>query len=257
MLFLVDLKKMIAYSTIYQISSASFVIMFIDPVTAILFLEYHMFYKATLFMTTGIIIHTNWCSQDYRMFTLRRDTHISTITLTGVLTFASCSLWLTLGYYAKEAAIDDITKKLQEIHTETLLTMITIIAATIVYSTFIGGAQYGSQQAINLQTHKGNDTETTQNYCILAATTLLTLTTINFETYEATKTTKTTNTTMHANYTNEITTLIVLMYIGASSKQQLNIVEEEAGGRGGEGGIERVGEMGWCGWKEGGWTTTC
>lgn len=56
---MIDIKKMIAYSTVYQIGCAMFITVQVDQTLGIAYLEYHMFYKSTIFMITGIIIHTN------------------------------------------------------------------------------------------------------------------------------------------------------------------------------------------------------
>lgn len=64
-----DIKRIVAFSTIYQIASSMFVVFTIDFTLGYFLFCYHMFYKATLFMVLGVLIHTYFSIQDLRLIT--------------------------------------------------------------------------------------------------------------------------------------------------------------------------------------------
>jgi NADH:ubiquinone oxidoreductase subunit 5 (subunit L)/multisubunit Na+/H+ antiporter MnhA subunit len=64
-----DVKRIVAFSTIYQIAVSMFVCFAVDLYLGHLMFCYHMFYKATLFMVLGILVHTFFSVQDLRLMT--------------------------------------------------------------------------------------------------------------------------------------------------------------------------------------------
>lgn len=219
---IVDLKKMIAYSTVYQIGAAMFITICIDSLMGIAYLEYHMYYKAALFMTTGIIIHTNWCFQDFRMFTYKLTGHITTITLTILITICSCSLWLCFGFYLKEIIIDDISRRNSTQYVENTTIMLYIITVGTIYATFIGSLKIGYQQMINITTAFSSDTEIVQIYCALLLSLIILLTAINNDII----TLKQLNTnSLHTNYTTIIILYVLTLMTLWNWKIQLGVID--------------------------------
>lgn len=104
--FEIDFKKIIAFSTISQVSIMVLVILLGNCFLGLLHLLTHALYKALLFMCSGIIIHRHNNNQDIRYYSLN---HAITPFIRSV--FVVCSLSLIgfpflRGYYSKDLILE-------------------------------------------------------------------------------------------------------------------------------------------------------
>jgi len=110
-LALFDGKRLVAFSTIYQVGCSMFLVLFVDILYGLLYLSFHMFYKAILFMILGIIIHYYCNIQDYRFFMFNIYSMIMLYVLFLCIIFCASSLWFLFGYYVKELCLDFLLRK--------------------------------------------------------------------------------------------------------------------------------------------------
>nr|AYC65862.1 NADH dehydrogenase subunit 5 [Trichodectes canis] len=102
-----DLKKVIAYSTLVHLSMMITFYSVGDFYPSLVHLACHAFMKSTLFMMAGVMIHNNWGYQDSRIMSS------STITYPMVVfvCMASCSSMVGLpflsGFYSKELMLSE------------------------------------------------------------------------------------------------------------------------------------------------------
>ena len=94
-----DIKRIVAFSTIYQIAASMFVSFVVDFTFGYFLFCYHMFYKATLFMVLGVLVHVFFSIQDLRLITFSYSFFLL-FSILVVTIFDSLSLvfgWFTQG----------------------------------------------------------------------------------------------------------------------------------------------------------------
>lgn len=128
----VDLKKIVALSTLNQLS-----LIFISIVNRIKFISFfhlntHALFKRLLFLNVGIFIHENFSNQDKRLFSLRfhsknfftQTTLIRRISLIGVS--------FTSGFFSKDIILENLNFSLTQI--VLIIIIIFSISFTFIYT---------------------------------------------------------------------------------------------------------------------------
>lgn len=102
----VDLKKIVALSTLSQLSIIMFVLSFGFPKVAFFHLVVHAVFKALLFLSVGAYIHFNAGCQDFRLIGAGwRDLPISRRAML-VANISLCGLPFTRGFFSKDLIIE-------------------------------------------------------------------------------------------------------------------------------------------------------
>lgn len=100
------IKRLIAYSTIINISFSFCIILFLDFSLGFFFIIFHMFYKATIFIIVGLWLHFNYSIQDIRLFSLLLLSNafiLKILILIGSVN--ACAIFFFSGYYIKDYII--------------------------------------------------------------------------------------------------------------------------------------------------------
>nr|UEC47371.1 NADH dehydrogenase subunit 5 [Sistrurus miliarius] len=126
-----DIKKIIALSTTSQLGLMMTMLGLNQPALAFLHMTLHSFFKALIFLCSGLFIHNLNNEQDTRMMgNLLKTTPMTT----SFTTIASLSLFLS-GFYSKDTIIETMTTSHANLWAITITLIATILSAA--YSTQI------------------------------------------------------------------------------------------------------------------------
>lgn len=103
--FQMDIKRIVAYSTIYQICVSMFVSFVVDYSVGCFLFIYHMFYKSTLFMLLGAICHVFFNLQDVRQIVYLHSFFLLSSVLIWTI-FDSLAIWFVYGFYVKDYLVE-------------------------------------------------------------------------------------------------------------------------------------------------------
>merc|ERR1712212_1381682 len=146
-IFEIDMKKVIALSTLSQLGVIIIILGIIEPLLSFFHLLRHAYFKAMLFMCAGIVIHNIKDYQDIRK--IRMISNIIPITF-SVITVANlrlCGLPFLRGFYSKDIILEVII-----LSTDRL-----IIFAIIIVATFFTVAYSCRMSFLLIITHSGKD----------------------------------------------------------------------------------------------------
>nr|YP_011009652.1 NADH dehydrogenase subunit 5 [Hygia lativentris]WPV77644.1 NADH dehydrogenase subunit 5 [Hygia lativentris] len=104
-----DLKKIIALSTLSQLGFMMSVLFMGYPMIAFFHLLTHAFFKALLFLCSGLMIHCINDSQDIRHMGLLINNLPYTSTCFGIANFSLCGLPFLSGFYSKDMVLEFLT----------------------------------------------------------------------------------------------------------------------------------------------------
>jgi len=100
-----DCKRLVAFSTIYQICCSFFVCFFVDCILGFLYFCYHMFYKCLLFLLFGFLLHFFFGLQDYRYYVFNFVSFVLVFVLLFLVLYIACSLWFLFGFFFKDLVV--------------------------------------------------------------------------------------------------------------------------------------------------------
>ncbi|MFT3786875.1 MAG: NADH-quinone oxidoreductase subunit L [Tepidisphaeraceae bacterium] len=101
-----DLKKVFAYSTISQLGFMFVAVGALAPVAGVFHLVTHAFFKALLFLSSGVVMHAMLGHLDLRkMSGIRKQLPLTTI-LIGIGSLALAGFPLTAGFFSKDEIVD-------------------------------------------------------------------------------------------------------------------------------------------------------
>merc|ERR1711902_239586 len=107
----IDIKKVIALSTLRQLGIMIIIIGAGAPMLAYFHLLSHAFFKAILFICAGIIIHNIKDYQDIRKIGIRYNNLNFCISIIIVANISLCGLPFLRGFYSKDLIIEIILIK--------------------------------------------------------------------------------------------------------------------------------------------------
>ena len=124
-IFEIDIKKVIALSTLSQLGVIIIILGTIEPVLSFFHLLRHAYFKAILFICAGIIIHNIKDYQDIRKIRIISNVIPITFRVIIVANLSLCGLPFLRGFYSKDIILEVII-----ISTTRLFIFIMIIIAT-------------------------------------------------------------------------------------------------------------------------------
>merc|ERR1712142_219321 len=124
-IFEIDIKKVIALSTLSQLGVIIIILGGIEPVLSFFHLLRHAYFKAILFICAGIIIHNMKDYQDIRKIRIILNVIPVTFRVIIVANLSLCGLPFLRGFYSKDIILEVII-----ISTIRLVIFIMIIVAT-------------------------------------------------------------------------------------------------------------------------------
>merc|ERR1712083_648993 len=112
-IFEIDIKKVIALSTLRQLGVIIIILGAIEPILSFFHLLRHAYFKAILFICAGIIIHNIKDYQDIRKIRIICNIIPITFRVATVANLRLCGLPFLRGFYSKDAIfISDDNDKL-------------------------------------------------------------------------------------------------------------------------------------------------
>nr|YP_010693603.1 NADH dehydrogenase subunit 5 [Lynceus grossipedia]WCD23725.1 NADH dehydrogenase subunit 5 [Lynceus grossipedia] len=121
-----DLKKIIAFSTLSQLSLMMFSVSLGYPLMAYFHMLTHAFFKALLFMCAGVIIHSVGSNQDIRLMGGFLNSLPLTFGLFIMANMALCGFPFLAGFYSKDLIIE-----MYLMNSISLMEMIIFVLSTI------------------------------------------------------------------------------------------------------------------------------
>ena len=124
-IFEIDIKKVIALSTLSQLGVMIMILGSIEPILSFFHLLRHAYFKAILFICAGMIIHNMKDYQDIRKIRIILNVIPVTFRVIIVANLSLCGLPFLRGFYSKDIILEVII-----ISTIRLVIFIMIIVAT-------------------------------------------------------------------------------------------------------------------------------
>lgn len=128
----IDIKKIVALSTLSQLGVIMFSLALSLPELALLHLLTHALFKATLFLCAGTLIHTLIHNQDLRLIGNRSSSLPLTASCTIIANAALCAIPFISGFYSKDAIIESALAS--SINSLIILMLILATLLTVIYS---------------------------------------------------------------------------------------------------------------------------
>merc|ERR1712142_1106837 len=107
-IFEIDMKKVIALSTLRQLGVIIIILGAIEPILSFFHLLRHAYFKAILFICAGIIIHNIKDYQDIRKIRIICNIIPITIRVIIVANLSLCGLPFLRGFYSKDIILETI-----------------------------------------------------------------------------------------------------------------------------------------------------
>merc|ERR1712020_359917 len=107
-IFEIDIKKIIALSTLRQLGVIIIILGIIEPLLSFFHLLRHAFFKAILFMCAGIIIHNIKDYQDIRKIGTGKRFIPLILSIIMVANLSLCGLPFLRGFYRKDLILEII-----------------------------------------------------------------------------------------------------------------------------------------------------
>ena len=146
-MFEIDIKKVIALSTLRQLGVMMIILGIIEPVLSFFHLLRHAYFKAILFMCAGIIIHNIKDYQDIRKIRIISSIIPITFSVITVANLSLCGIPFLRGFYSKDIILEVMM----------LSTSRFIIFAIIMIATFFTVAYSCRISFLLILTHTGKD----------------------------------------------------------------------------------------------------
>jgi len=124
-IFEIDMKKVIALSTLRQLGVIMIILGMIEPLLSFFHLLRHAYFKAMLFICAGIIIHNIKDYQDIRKIGMISNIIPITFSVITVANLRLCGLPFLRGFYSKDIILEVII-----LSTNRLIIFVIIIIAT-------------------------------------------------------------------------------------------------------------------------------
>merc|ERR1711928_79307 len=105
-IFEIDIKKIIALSTLRQLGVIIMILGAIEPLLSFFHLLSHAYFKAILFMCTGMVIHNIKDYQDIRKIRIISRIIPLTFRVMTVANLSLCGLPFLSGFYSKDMILE-------------------------------------------------------------------------------------------------------------------------------------------------------
>nr|YP_010872808.1 NADH dehydrogenase subunit 5 [Franciscoloa funerei]WGU50372.1 NADH dehydrogenase subunit 5 [Franciscoloa funerei] len=125
-----DLKKIVAYSTLSQLGFIVFVFSFSLFEQGFFHLIMHAFFKAMMFMSAGYVIHNSSGWQDIRLMTLNGKCSPGVVKILVAAVMSLCGMPFLSGFYSKDLIVDSV----MSMHCSLLL--LTMLYSSFIFTTF-------------------------------------------------------------------------------------------------------------------------
>lgn len=162
----IDMKKIVALSTLSQLGVIIFSVALSLPTLALLHLLTHALFKATLFLCAGTLIHTLIHNQDLRLIGNRSSSLPLTASCTLIANAALCAMPFISGFYSKDTIIECALAS--SINSLIIVMLIFATLLTVIYSARLTIFVFSSPSFLSARSTNGNK----ENFLIVPTMTL-------------------------------------------------------------------------------------